>query len=269
MSKSMLIVDGSYFLFRSYAVPFKFSSKIKGIPLHVLTTYLKFLRLVIKVLEKDHEINKIVVIFDSQKDNERLSLDSNYKSNRKKDYSLDADSPFHHYPLIRQLLNYAGIANYEARRGEADDLIASLAEKYKSGFEIYIASNDSDFYQLLSESIKIVRLKAKNNIQIASEESFVDELGIRPSQYVSWKSLVGDRADNIAGIKGIGPKKATAFLNGSLKLDISQHRQTVQLNKKLITMDRKLPIGWIKHSLSYNQRIMSSNKDLFEAVGYT
>ena len=264
----MLIVDGSYFLFRSYGVPFKFSSKVKKIPLHVLTTYLKFLRLVIKASEGDHEIKKIVVIFDSQKESERRSLDSNYKSNRKKDYSLETDSPFHHYPLIRQLLNYAGIANYEAKRGEADDLIASLAEKYKNEFNIYIASNDSDFYQLISESVKIVRLKTKNAVQIASEESLVDELGIRPSQYVSWKSMVGDRADNIAGIKGIGPKKATAFLNGSLKLDISEHRQIVQLNKKLITLDRQLPLGWIKNSLAYNPRIMNSNKDLFEGLNY-
>ena len=103
---------------------------------------------------------------------------------------------------------------------------------------------------------------------MSQKESIVDELDVTPSQYVYWKSMVGDRADNIAGIKGIGPKKATAFLNGSLKLDIRQHRQTVQLNKKLITMDRKLSIDWIKHSLTYNQRIMSSNKDLFEAVGY-
>ena len=268
MSKSMLIVDGSYFLFRSYAVPFKFSSEVKMIPLHVLTTYLKFLRLVIRASEGDHEIKKIIVIFDSQKENARLSLDSNYKSNRRKDYSLETDSPFHHYPLIRQLLNHAGIANYEARTGEADDLIASIAEKHKSGFNIYIASNDSDFYQLISENIKIVRIQTRNNPQIVSEESLVDELGIRPSQYVYWKSMVGDRADNIAGIKGIGPKKATAFLDGSLKLDISKHRRTVQLNKKLITMDRKLSTDWIKHSLSYNQRIMSSNQDLFKAVGY-
>ena len=268
MRQSMLIVDGSYFLFRSYAVPFKFSSKIKRVPLHVLTTYLKLLRLVIQVLEGDYEIKKIVVIFDSQKENQRLLLDSHYKSNRKKDYSLESDSPFHHYPLIRQLLKHVDIVNYEARTGEADDLIASIAEKYKSEFEIYIASNDSDFYQLISESIKIVRIKTKNSVQIVSEESLVDELGIRPSQYVSWKSMVGDRADNIAGIKGIGPKKATAFLNGSLKLDISKHRKTVQLNKKLITMDRQLSTGWIKHNLSYNQRIMRSNKDLFEGVGY-
>ena len=264
----MLIVDGSYFLFRSYAVPFKFSSKIKKVPLHVLTTYLKFLRLVIKASERDHGIKKIVIIFDSQKENKRLSLDSNYKSNRKKDYSLETDSPFHHYPLIKQLLNHLDIANYEARTGEADDLIASLAEKYKSQFEIYIASNDSDFYQLISESVKIIRIKTKNSPQIVSEESLVDELGIRPSQYVSWKSMVGDRADNIAGIKGVGPKKATAFLNGSLKLDISEHRQTVGLNKKLITLDCQLPTGWIKDSLAYNPKIMESNKDLFEGLNY-
>ena len=268
MRKSMLIVDGSYYLFRSYGVPFKFSSKIKGIPLHVLTTYLKFLRLAIKASEKDQGIKKIVIIFDSQQESERQSLDSNYKSNRKKDYSLETDSPFHHYPLIKQLLNHLDIANYEARRGEADDLIASLAEKYKSEFEIYIASNDSDFYQLVSESVKIVRLKTKNSFQIVSEKSIVDELGIRPSQYVPWKSLVGDRADNIAGIKGIGAKKATAFLNGLLKLDISEHRQTVRLNQKLITLDCQLSVGWIKHGLSYNQRIMRSNKDLFGALGY-
>ncbi len=268
MRQSMLIVDGSYFLFRSYAVPFKFSSKVKRVPLHVLTTYLKFLRLVIKVSERDHEIKKIVIIFDSQKENERLSLDSNYKSNRKKDYSFETDSPFHHYPLVRQLLNHVDIANYEARTGEADDLIASIAEEYKSEFDIYIASNDTDFYQLISESIKVVRIQTKNSVQIVSEESIVDELGVIPSQYVDWKSMVGDRADNITGIKGIGPKKATAFLNGSLKLDISKHGKTVQLNKKLITMDRKLSIDWIEHSLSYNQRIMSSNKDLFESVGY-
>ena len=268
MRKSMLIVDGHYFLFRSYGVPFKFYSKPNKVPLHVLTTYLKLLRLAIKTAGSDHGIQKIIVIFDSQQDNQRQSLDSNYKSNRQQDYSSETDSPFHHYPLVRQLLEHLEIANYETRGGEADDLIASIAERYKSEFNIYIASNDSDFYQLVDESVKIVRLKTKGVVQIISEESIVNQLGITPSQYVLWKSLVGDRADNIAGIKGIGPKKATAFLNGLLKLDMSAHRKTVQLNKKLITLERSLPIDWIEPSLLCNQRIMSSNKDLFEAVGY-
>ena len=268
MKKSMLIVDGHYFLFRSYGVPFKFYSKTKKVPLHVLTTYLKFLRLVIEVLERDHGLKRIVVIFDSQQDNQRQSLDSNYKSNRKQDYSSETDSPFHHYPLIRRVLDYLEIANYEAREEEADDLIASIAERYKNEFKVYIASNDSDFYQLVDESVKIVRLKTKGIVQIVSEESIVNQLGITPCQYVLWKSLVGDRADNIAGIKGIGPKKATALLNGSLKLDMSAHRKTVQFNKKLITLERRLPIDWIEPSLLYNQRLMRSNQDLFEAVGY-
>ena len=268
MRQTLLIIDGTYFLFRAYAVPFKFYSAAKKIPLHVLTTYLKLLRSVIEVVAAQRGLEKIVVIFDGQQGGWRPTLDANYKSNRRQDYSLADDSPFHHYPLLRRLLSYLEIANYESGVGEADDLIASLAERYKNEFEIYIASNDSDFYQLVADRVKIVRLKTKSNLRIVSVESVVDELGIAPEQYVSWKSLVGDRADNIAGIRGIGPKKATAFLGGSLRLDLAAHQARLRLNQRLIRLDRQLPLGWIKHPLTYSPKIMDSNRVLFAAVGY-
>ena len=268
MHQSILIVDGSYFLFRAYAVPFRFFSKTQHIPLHVLTAYLKFLRLAIQTAASAGGPAKLVVIFDSQRANRRQSIDSRYKSNRRRDYSLAVDSPFHHYPLIRRLLDYLDIANYEARTGEADDLIASLSEKYKGRFKVYIASNDSDFYQLLAKSVKIIRLQAGSNPQVVSAESVGDELGITPEQYVWWKSLVGDRADNIAGIRGIGPKKATAWLQGSLHLDLAEHQARLRLNHQLITLERNLPLDWIKHNLAYNPKVMDSNQALFAGAGY-
>lgn len=127
----------------------------------------------------------------------RYELLGSYKGNRQRDY----DENFERQKKdIFRILKSMPVTIARHKDFEADDIIASICSFY-SGHDITIVSSDSDFIQLLeSENISLW-----NPIK----KSFVETW---PVDYVEWKALVGDKSDNIPGIKGIGSKTALRML---------------------------------------------------------
>jgi 5'-3' exonuclease len=105
MSKRLIVIDGHNFLWRSYAVPFRFSSA-RGTPLHVITTFLKLIRRSVAVLPGLNQSDHLIIVFDSDNGNENFSLSKDYKSNRKLHFSDTEDSPYQHLPHIKKALDY-------------------------------------------------------------------------------------------------------------------------------------------------------------------
>jgi len=96
---------------------------------------------------------------------------------------------------------------------EADDRIGQLAKRAEAeGFEVAIASSDKDFLQLINDRVKMWNPADKSGVPMDSE-AVVAKTGVRPEQIVDWLSLVGDAADNIPGVPGVGVKTAAALLN--------------------------------------------------------
>ena len=241
-NRNLLIIDGHNFLWKAYGVPFKFFSK-KGTPLHVTTVFLSLLRLGISAIDVLGGCTDLAIVFDSQEQTSNHLLSKEYKSNRKMDYSQDADSPFRHLSQIVRALKYFHIKTFERSGIEADDLIASLeaqyTKKYRKG-NVFIASSDSDFYQLMSKNIRQIIFGRKGvNILLGSKE-IKAKLGINPKQYVYFKSLMGDKADNIVGIPHIGPIQAAMIVNKKFSFKRQEHAALLSLNRKLIELDQKI-----------------------------
>ena len=96
---------------------------------------------------------------------------------------------------------------------EADDRIGQLAKRAEAeGFEVAIASSDKDFLQLINDRVKMWNPADKSGVPMDAD-AVVAKTGVQPSQIVDWLSLVGDAADNIPGVPGVGVKTAAALLN--------------------------------------------------------
>lgn len=257
-----MIIDGHHFLFKSYAVPFKFSSD-KGTPLHVVTTFISLIR---KAISLSGNVRILIIVFDSQERNTNSKLSNEYKAHRVQDYSNLEDSPFKHLTFIKTVLNTLSIPWIEKPGYEADDVIASLAIRYlkKKTSQVIITSNDSDFYQLFSQkNISMLRIISKSNYRFLDKEWFISEFGFTPEKYVLYKSYMGDRADNIKGIKGIGQKRAKEILQGLRDYQLSVHeKEIMDLNTKLITLNTSLDIE-ININEDFLERLALPNIEIF------
>ncbi len=271
MKRNLLLIDGHHFLWKSYGVPFKFHSK-KGTPLHVATVFLALVKRAIAVVDQSGGgVTEIAVVFDSNAQTSNHLLSKDYKANRKTDYSQDEDSPFHHLPYVLKALKRLKIKIYEKRGVEADDLIASLAaqylKKHKNG-TVFIASSDSDFYQLLSKNVRQILFGKKGANLVIGPKEIKERLGITPKQYVYFKSLTGDKADNIIGVPNVGHVRAARIINKKLAFDKKTHAAVLELNRKLIELNRTLEVckNWTHIAVPPKVRVFKS-QELFEKLG--
>ena len=114
------------------------------------------------------------------------------------------------FPIIKEVLNLLSVNIYEIDGFEADDIIGTLAQfAEKNGIEVFIVTGDRDALQLASDNIKVViTKKGVSETAIYNKESFIEEFGITPTQYIDVKGLMGDKSDNIPGVPGVGEKTA-------------------------------------------------------------
>ena len=235
----LVAIDGHNYLWRSYSVPFKFNS-VRGTPLHVAAAFLKLLRRSVGVIPNMGRNDRLVIVFDSEAHNANFALSEDYKANRRLDFTDIEDSPFVHLPIIKKILNHLNIGYIEQEGTEADDVIATLSreftDKYGDGIS-FIFSSDSDFYQLIDKKTSIIKLKARDQYEVIDEAFILQKLGIMPDDYVYFKSLTGDRTDNIRGIEGIGPIAAREIILGRKIFDFNQYTDVLALNHQLIQLN--------------------------------
>ena len=220
----ILIVDGSNLLFQMfYGMPARIIG-LHGQPIQGTVGFVGALLKIINHLQPTH----VAVVFDGQCQNDRCLLDENYKANRE-DYSLlpEEETPFCQLPEIFSALDYLGICHRETTDCEADDWIAGYAKQYADRYFVTVVSQDSDFFQLIRENVRVLRYRGENSV-LCDRRYIKEKLGIEPEQYADFKSMTGDTADNIKGAYKIGPKTAAALLQqfGTLE-NILQHTQQV------------------------------------------
>ncbi|MFH1189012.1 MAG: 5'-3' exonuclease H3TH domain-containing protein [bacterium] len=268
--KRLIVIDGHNFLWRAYSVPFKFYSQRKT-PLHVVSTYLSLVRRALTSLESSTQTDSVVIVFDTNTSNSNKELSEDYKANRKR-FAEDEDSPYAHLSYVRTVLEDLSIGFLEIPNIEADDIIASVSKgfcKRDSTNKAFIVSTDSDFYQLLDGQIFIVKLKACQDHEIVDHHYVKNKLGVSPDQYVEFKSLVGDTADNIKGVAGVGPVTARKIIHNTIEFDMKPHTETMTLNRKLITLDCGCKKQWRFKDFAYNDDVMNiSNKEIFKRCNF-
>lgn len=216
----LLLVDGSNLLFQMfYGMP----ARIVNHEGKAIQGTLGFVGALLKILRMT-EPTHAAVLFDGEYTNERTQLDADYKANRT-DYSQlpEEETPFSQLPDVYAALDFLGLRYAETTVCETDDWIASYALTYGSEHEVVIASQDSDFFQLITDNVTVLRYRGDKSV-LCDPAYIREKLGIEPKQYADHKSLTGDGSDNIRGAERIGPKTATSLLNeyGSLEGIISQ-----------------------------------------------
>ena len=223
----LLIVDGSNLLFQMF---FGMPARIVNKDGKAIQGTLGFVGALLKIIRMTKPTH-VAVLFDGGHENARKELDGDYKANRI-DYSQvsDEENPFSQLPDVYRALDHLGIKHAEMIDCETDDAVAAYAFTYASDTEIVISSFDSDFFQLISENVTVLRYRGEKTV-LCDEKYIADKFGITPAQYSDFKSLTGDKADNIKGAEKIGIKTAAKLLNAFGTLDgIIAHRDEITMN---------------------------------------
>lgn len=260
----LLIIDGSNLLFQMF---FGMPARIVNSEGKAIQGTLGFVGALLKITRKV-EPTHILVVFDGEHENSRCEIDADYKANRI-DYSMvsEEENPFSQLPDIYNALDYLGISYIETTNCEADDMITSYALSFCDDTYIVISSFDSDFFQLISEHISILRYRGEKTM-ICSSQYIIDKYGIYPNQYAYFKSLVGDTADNIKGVERIGIKTAASLLRTfgtleniicnagnidkpSIKKSIVENADRIRKNYELIRLENNQPLPYDKCDLEF------------------
>lgn len=260
----LLIVDGSNLLFQMF---FGMPARIVNKQGKAIQGTLGFVGALLKIIRKI-EPTHIAVFFDGEYENVRSSLASGYKVNRV-DYSEipEENNPLSQLPDVYAALDYLGIKHTETITCETDDWIAGYAFTYGQENEIVISSFDSDFFQLITDNVSVLRYRGENTV-ICTPEYINKKFGITPSQYADFKSLTGDTSDNIKGADKVGPKTASFLLGEfgnlenilanandikkpSIKESIIRNSEKLRTNFKLIKLDNSAQLPFAMRELAY------------------
>lgn len=237
MSYDTLIVDFPYLSHRSYCAPFQLTTKT-GLNSTLIYSFL----VTVKSLREKFNPKEIIFACESYGTKSwRRALQSTYKPVKRTEqgYITSVND-------LKILLYLLGYKQCKADCNEADDTIATLAvgaSKTKLIFTV-----DKDIMQVINPLVHIYTGK-----EIFDETKVKEKFGVYPRQIPDLLAITGDRADNIVGVKGYGPKKATAVLNqyGIIEHipnheDINKHRIKLLLNKRLTLLNKHAKIEELK-----------------------
>lgn len=204
----LLVVDGSNLLFQMF---FGMPARIVNQDGKAIQGVLGFVGALRKILGRTSPTHA-AVLFDGPHQNPRTQVNAEYKANRP-DYSQipEDQNPFSQLPDVCAALDYLQIPHAETETCETDDWVAGYALTYGGEMDVVISSMDSDFFQLVTDHVSVLRYRGEHSV-VCTPETIQTKFGIDPSQYADFKSLVGDTADNIRGADRVGPKTAAQLL---------------------------------------------------------
>lgn len=276
---TLLIVDGHNLLFQMF---FGMSNRIQNKEGKAIEGVIGFVGALIKIMKQTNPTH-VVIVFDGEHENSRTELLPEYKDNRI-DYSLvpEEENPFVQLPDVYRALEYMGIPFYETIDVEADDVIASYALTFGKELPIVISSWDSDYFQLIHENVEVLRYRGTCTL-VCDEKYIKEKFQIIPSQYADFKSLVGDRADNIRGAEKIGPKTAAVLLHQYESLDgllahakeigkkhiqdsLIRNEERLRINYQLIKLDNHAELPFSLEELKCENLEFKTN-EVLRAIG--
>lgn len=275
----LLIIDGSNLLFQMFfGMPARIVNK-KG---KAIQGTLGFVGALLKIIRRVEPIH-IFAVFDGEHENSRCALNPDYKANRI-DYSMVSEdkNPYSQLADVYTALDYLAIKHVETTDCEADDLIAGYALSFGQYAEIIITSLDSDFFQLITDTVSVLRYRGEKTV-ICTPEYIRIKFGIMPNQYVDFKSLTGDKSDNIKGAEKVGAKTAASLLNEfgtlenilvnteyikkqSVKESIIHNSEKLRVNYKMIKLENNASLPFSMQELRYCYNGITTG-DVLKGIG--
>nr|WP_323052631.1 5'-3' exonuclease H3TH domain-containing protein [Flaviflexus ciconiae] len=252
MNQRLLLLDGHSLAFRSFfALPKdafrtdqgQYTNGIHGF----LNTLLK--------LYADVQPTHVAVAFDLSGGTFRTKEYAPYKGGR-------AETPEEfkgQIPLIQEVLDTLGIAWITKDQYEADDIVATLSARgVDEGMDVVISSGDKDTYQLVNDNVTLLYPMPRSQMLEMTPDVVKERAGVTPEQYPDLAALVGEQADNLPGVPGVGPKTAQKWINqygdldgiiehadeigGKVGQSLRDNLDQVKLNRKLNHLLRDMPL---------------------------
>ena len=210
----LLLLDGHSMAFRAFfALPVEKFGTSTG---QSTNAVYGFASMLVKLL-RDEEPTHIAVAWDLSGPTFRDEEYEGYKGGRSE---TPPEFPSQ-VPLTQDLMRLIGVTNLSAPGFEADDVIATLAHQGgEAGMEVLIASGDRDAFQLVTEDCTVLYPgKSLSDLRRMDPAAVQDKYGVAPERYRDLAALVGEKADNLPGVPGVGPKTAAKWIQkfGSLE----------------------------------------------------
>ncbi len=198
----LVLIDGNSLINRAFYAIGPLTDK-NGQPTNAVYGFTNMLLKVITDIKPKY----MLVAFDVHAKTFRHNMFDGYKGTRK---PMPEDlRP--QIPLLKKVLTTMGIATFELAGFEADDIIGTLAKRYKG--ETIILTGDKDSFQLVDETTSVYFTKRGiTDTDILNAQNFKEKTGINPSQVIELKALMGDSSDNIPGVPGVGEKTALTLV---------------------------------------------------------
>ena len=262
MQKTLLLVDGSSYLYRAYHALAPLTSPT-GMPTGALYGVLNMLRR----LRLDTPHDYACCVFDAKGENFRHQLYPAYKANRPPmpdDLRPQAEA-------LPELVSLMGWPILSVKNVEADDVIGTLAVNgEKAGFKVIISTGDKDMAQLVNDQVTLVNTMKNEKLDIAGVQ---EKFGVAPNQIIDYLSLIGDKVDNVPGVDKCGPKTAVKWLQeyGTLQ-NIIKNADLIKgkVGENLRIAVPNLPLSYelitIKTDVDLQQELPNGLNDLYRRV---
>ena len=254
MADELFLIDGNSLAYRAFfALPESIATST-GVPTNAI---FGFASMLVKILT-DYGPKATVVVWDAGSSG-RKEVYSEYKAQRTSRPDLLKEQ----WPHLEPLVDAFGYRNLKVDGYEADDVIASIAERAKSSeppVEVMVVTGDRDAYQLVDDRVRIMTTsRGITDTRVYDREGVIDRYGIPPELVPDFIGLKGDTSDNIPGVPGIGDKTAADLLQrfGSLeqvldnvdeisgakrKQNLLEHADDARISKQLATAQRDIPL---------------------------
>ena len=251
--RTFAVIDGNSLMHRAFhAVPPTMNAP-DGRPTNAIFGFLNMFLKMIDAFNPDG----VVVAFDKGKPRVRMEMLPQYKAQRP---PMDPDLHAQ-FPMIKELLGALNVPILQSEGWEGDDILGTMARLgEEAGCDMLLVTGDRDMYQLVTEHVNVVSTrKGLSDVAIMTPES-VDDLyhGITPSLVPDFYGLKGDTSDNIPGVPGIGPKKASALIaqygsldeviahadevKGKMGENLRAHIDDALLSRKVATIRTDAPV---------------------------
>jgi DNA polymerase-1 len=252
LAEELILIDGNSLVYRAF---FALPESIATSDGRHTNAIFGFASMLVKMLT-ENGVKPTVVVWDRGSSG-RKEVYEEYKGHRPKKPDLLSEQ----YPHMEPLVEAFGYTNYGVDGFEADDVIASVAEKAKAkGIPVTILTGDRDILQLVGDGIQVMTTgRGVTDTKLYDRQAVIDRYGIPPELIPDFYGLKGDTSDNIPGVPGIGDKTAAQLLQqfGTLedvleniesisgakrKQNLTEHAENARISKILATAQREVPI---------------------------